>query len=1250
MKLFSNQREEFQLYIEKPITTKNIEVEIIFGSTVPKNPINKQTFLALIDRCKENYQMISEQTSLDIRGEFKQYPSNLRCTVKGIDNIKKYCREDSLEDIEDVEYVQKKYYKDFNNPTKKFQSLKDTNYNVRMNIKTEYPLSKENRMVTKFLTDYQRKSKHYRYKKRFSFLTVDKLFRIDLSVVKETSFRKGKYLFEKTFRKANILKNPENYELEIEYVGWEKEVDIPEIDLLYKHFSDNYISGPGKEVLGNLYDPLNLGIHIYEEEENTFEITSPRYEYDSPRYDEPTIVIDSEQVEKYKSLIGKYVKIKDRYFKENDVSLVLRDSLKEYYERGHYMGMVSTVYEKGGQIEALVVFEPMIATYSQLNVPIRDLYDNLSFSHEKPLIDEEDDEPEGFLPSRIPEKETKQSVLNELVQKVGDILESHVIDLTKLIYNTDTIISYYVKEKVINEYKKLTRQRDYEDFRFIGPQPKTLTLDNLKLNNPRSILEDYAVTEKADGERYELFITNKKGYLINAKMNVIDTNIEFENYSGEWLFDGEYITKDKDNEPIQLYMVFDVYWNGRKTPQPIHTYPFISRDPFDISRSSVIQEFFSNVQMKKYKGSIDIDMKQYEYGYLNRKEYEYVAKKPEFSEDMMGIFKASKKILQKDEEGHYPYRIDGLIYLPVRLSVKGSIEGVQSKYIGGTWESNFKWKPPEENTIDFMVKVKKTMEKSKIVDQVLPYVEISEGGIETFSQYKQLELYVGYDERKDTSINFCMKVLEDKKETEEKATVQRFNFNETVDEKYDLTNIQLKDGKMLCENYEQDEIKDGDFVEMRFNKDAPNSMNWEPLRVRSDKIKPQFFTIAYDVWDTIKNPITTEMIKGNYELEELVKDNENGKYYLTESDALMFESNSLKKLHNYIKSKLIIGVCSSYRRPIQILDLSFGQGGDTQKYLNKQVNCSFLLGVDISSNINDACKRVYFEKTNAKSAFFRADTSKNIQNGECTDIDGISDGERKHSETMINILFGLNKSIPKNYASIQQKYNGIAKGGFDVISSQFSLHYYFESESTFNGFIQNLLDNLKEGGYFIGTCYNGMEVFKHFQKMEKIQRDAWGEEEDDDEEEFTEELFNKFEYKDLLKNTVFSVKKKYTIEDFTYNPSDQRNMFGNKIEVFMDSIGQPIDEYLVNFDFFKDKMKENGFEIYVPKSGGTKTNIFRGDYFENGLGQFSTVIEKLQEIRKTDEIFRKYYSDAYQISGPLEKLSAFNNYFIFKRM
>ena len=81
----------------------------------------------------------------------------------------------------------------------------------------------------------------------------------------------------------------------------------------------------------------------------------------------------------------------------------------------------------------------------------------------------------------------------------------------------------------------------------------------------------------------------------------------------------------------------------------------------------------------------------------------------------LGIFTASKKILKREQENYYPYEIDGLIYLPVRYSVKGHSEGVQSKYIGGTWNENFKWKPEHLNTIDFLGKVKKTMIKSKVV-------------------------------------------------------------------------------------------------------------------------------------------------------------------------------------------------------------------------------------------------------------------------------------------------------------------------------------------------------------------------------------------------------------------------------------------------------------------------------------------------------------------------------------------------------
>ena len=74
--------------------------------------------------------------------------------------------------------------------------------------------------VIQFLDDFKNKNKHFRYKKRISFLTVDKLFRIDLSVVKSTRFRNGKYDFQKSFKKANILKNYEEYEIVQKYREW----------------------------------------------------------------------------------------------------------------------------------------------------------------------------------------------------------------------------------------------------------------------------------------------------------------------------------------------------------------------------------------------------------------------------------------------------------------------------------------------------------------------------------------------------------------------------------------------------------------------------------------------------------------------------------------------------------------------------------------------------------------------------------------------------------------------------------------------------------------------------------------------------------------------------------------------------------------------------------------------------------------------------------------------------------------------
>ena len=66
-------------------------------------------------------------------------------------------------------------------------------------------------------------------------------------------------------------------------------------------------------------------------------------------------------------------------------------------------------------------------------------------------------------------------------------------------------------------------------------------------------IQNYLVTEKADGARYLLYIYNSNGYLINSKQEVIQLGLSVPDVKGDWLLDGEYITKNKRGEDINLY-------------------------------------------------------------------------------------------------------------------------------------------------------------------------------------------------------------------------------------------------------------------------------------------------------------------------------------------------------------------------------------------------------------------------------------------------------------------------------------------------------------------------------------------------------------------------------------------------------------------------------------------------------------------------------------------------------------------------
>ena len=79
--------------------------------------------------------------------------------------------------VEPLQYtmINKLRYKDPKNPSKKFNSIHSAEYPCRINLKHEIPHTntKESNL---FVKDWQKKNKSFRYKKRFSFLSVNKIY------------------------------------------------------------------------------------------------------------------------------------------------------------------------------------------------------------------------------------------------------------------------------------------------------------------------------------------------------------------------------------------------------------------------------------------------------------------------------------------------------------------------------------------------------------------------------------------------------------------------------------------------------------------------------------------------------------------------------------------------------------------------------------------------------------------------------------------------------------------------------------------------------------------------------------------------------------------------------------------------------------------------------------------------------------------------------------------------------------------
>ena len=122
------------------------------------------------------------------------------------------------------------------------------------------------------------------------------------------------------------------------------------------------------------------------------------------------------------------------------------------------------------------------------------------------------------------------------------------------------------------------------------------------------------------------------------------------------------------------------------------------------------------------------------------------------------------------------------------------------------------------------------------------------------------------------------------------------------------------------------------------------------------------------------------------------------------------------------------------------------------------------------------------------------------------------------------------------------------------MSLQFALHYFFKNEITLRTLLQNVTDNLKVGGYFIGTCFDGMKLNKELKKTDNIEGELDG-------------------------KIIWKISK-----DYTGTNSINRANYGKAIEVYVSSIGKKYTEYLVNLTYLSKISKEYGLDLVKEES------------------------------------------------------------------
>ena len=772
-----------------------------------------------------------------------------------------------------------------------------------------------------------------------------------------------------------------------------------------------------------------------------------------------------------------------------------------------------------------------------------------------------------FIGNSEKKKNTKPGAKDAMIQAI-----KYIGTFLKIRNNEFFLMSQSRKNDCFNYYRGILNSIMVNRIQFIGPQPVTLDRENVveldiaEYTKSNSIRKNYTVTDKADGER-NLLVVNDNGYAfyINRKNTIKAAGFMLSRFPNT-IIDGEYITKTKKGEQVAEYHAFDIYV---KKYEDLRALPLVARKSNEPSRLEELKEIQESIDTNygveaiDKKANIVPEFFTKEFYHGNTLNYELVPaleekinmlkdkskvattdEEKEQIRETIAEYKADTKIFEKCRniynEDKRDYHIDGLIFTPMYLGVGQDEEGPLKKSSGGRWGKAFKWKPIEENSIDFRVEsVVDNDGKEKIIVD-------NEGDF-----CKVFHLLVGYDPLTHTKTNSLL-VLNEQRMFPEGYTSQLFQpTHPYVEKSYEMT-VKLDSMKRArCEDNSL--IQNDALVECKWI--IPEGMGteqgkWVPMRLRDNR-NPNDFNTAINVWKTIHYPITFNMIRGGEELNTLERE----VYYRNVSKDDKKKNMAMKSMrdfHSFVKQELF----RTYTQPQQsLLDISVGKGGDINRWV--QAKLGLCVGIDINldnlDNMEDgAANRILSlsEQSNIanNTLLICADSSRSYFSGDA--------GLDNLQKTYLDIVFG-NTENPSLINSKLLKFKGLGNAsikGFDAVSCQFTLHYFFENREKLETMLSNVSGSLKENGYFFGTCFDGAVI-----------------------NDFMNENNGSFISKNEdEKHVNYKITREYKEMQIFPNTED---CLGKPITVYFGSIGSTVKEYLVSFDYLVEVAKKYNLSL-----------------------------------------------------------------------